>query len=162
MSLEQTLAARLRGRVTVVGIGNPLRGDDGAGCLVARGLRPAARLHAIDAEEVPESHLGAVAASRPDTILLVDAVELGAPAGSLALVETSDLVRFTPSTHHVPLDVLARWLTRETGATVLLLALQPRRTTFGAALTPEVAEAARVAAETLGRALASRGAGLPC
>jgi hydrogenase 3 maturation protease len=162
MSLEQTLAARLRGRVTVVGIGNPLRADDAAGCLVARGLDPAPGLQSIEAEEVPESHLGAVTASRPDTIVLVDAVDLGASPGSLALVETSDLVGFTPTTHHVPLDILAHWLARETGAEVLLLAVQPRGTNLGDPVSPEVEEAARLAAATLNHALARRVGGSPC
>jgi hydrogenase 3 maturation protease len=162
MSLERALAVRLRGRVTVVGIGNPLRADDVAGCLVVRGLRRAPGVQAIDAEEVPESHLGPVAAGRPDTILLVDAVDLGAAPGSLALLETRDLLGFTPSTHRVPLDILAHWLAQDTGATVLLLAVQPRATGLGQPLSPEVAEAARLAASTLNRALAARPRGLPC
>ncbi len=162
MSLEEALAARLRGRVTVVGIGNPLRADDAAGCLVARSLRPAAGLEAIEVEEVPESHLGAVSASRPDTILFVDAVDLGAAPGSLALLETRDLARFAPTTHHVPLDLLAHWLARETGAEVLLLAVQPRRMDLGAPVSPEVAEGVRLAAATLNQALACRGGGSPC
>jgi hydrogenase 3 maturation protease len=162
MSLEETLSARLRGRVTVVGIGNPLRGDDAAGCLVARGLRPAPGLEAIEAEEVPENHLGAVAASRPDTIVLVDAVDLGAAPGSLALVETRDLARYTPTTHRVPLDLLATWLARETGAEVLLVALQPRQTTLGEPVSAEVGEAARLVAATLNRALETRAGDSPC
>jgi hydrogenase 3 maturation protease len=162
MSLEGTLAARLRGRVTVLGIGNPLRGDDAAGCLVARNLSPAPGLRSIEAEDVPESHLGAVTASRPDTIVLVDAVDLGAPAGSLALVETSDLKGFTPTTHHVPLDVLARWLARETGADVVIAAVQPQRIGWGDPVSQEVGEAARLLAATLNRALASRAGGPPC
>jgi len=162
MSLEKTLAARLRGRVTVVGIGNPLRGDDAAGCLVARGLRPAPCLQSIVAEEVPESHLGSVTASRPDTIVLVDAVDMGAPAGSLALVEASDLNGFTPTTHHVPLDILARWLARETGADVVVAAVQPRRIGWGDPMSPEVGEGARLLAGALNRAVESRAGGCAC
>ncbi len=162
MSLERALRERLRGRVTVVGIGNPLRADDAVGGLVARRLRPAAGLSAIDAEEVPESHLGAVTSTRPDTILLVDAVDLGAPAGSLALVEPGDLDRFTPTSHRVPLQVLAHWLTVETGASVFLLAVQPARTGPGEAVSAEVEAAAAFAADVLDRALWRGPEGLPC
>jgi hydrogenase 3 maturation protease len=162
MSLEETLAARLRGRVTVVGIGNPLRGDDAAGCLVARGLRAAPGLEAIEVEEVPENHLGAVTASRPDTIVLVDAVDLGAAPGSLALVDTAELARFTPTTHRVPLDLLATWLARETGADVVIAAVQPRRIGWGEPVSPEVGESVRLLAATLNRALESRAGGSPC
>jgi len=162
VSLEGALRERLRGRVTVVGIGNPLRADDAVGGLVAGRLRPGPGLHVIDAEEVPESHLGPVTATRPDTILLVDAVDLGAPAGSLALVGPGDLDRFTPTSHRVPLEVLARWLAAETGARVFLLAVQPARTGVGEAVSAEVAAAALLAADILNRALSQRRDGLPC
>jgi Ni,Fe-hydrogenase maturation factor len=80
----------------------------------------------------------------------------------VALVETRDLARFTPNTHRVPLDLLATWLTRETGAEVLLVALQPRQTTLGEPVSAEVGEAARLVAATLNRALETRAGGFPC
>ncbi len=162
MSLQQALAARLQGRVTVLGIGNPLRGDDAAGPLVTRRLRPAPGLRAIEAEEVPESHLGAVVASRPDTIVLVDAVEMGAPPGSLALVDTGELVRYAPTTHRVPLDLLASFLAGETGASVFLVAIQPGRTALAGPPSREVEEAAALVAAVMNGALEDRCGGRPC
>jgi hydrogenase 3 maturation protease len=162
MSLDEALRPRMRGRVTVVGIGNPLRGDDAAGCLVARGVRSTPGLEVIEAEEVPESHLGAIAASRPTTILLVDAVDLGAAPGSLALVDTADLLRFPPTTHRVPLDLLATWLERETGAEVALLAVQPRGVGWGEPVSPEVEETVGLLIATLSGAAEARAGGSPC
>jgi hydrogenase 3 maturation protease len=156
MSLEKALAGRLGDEVTVVGVGNPLRGDDGAGPLVARGLRRVPGLRVVEAEEVPESHLARITAGPPDTIVLVDAVDLGAAPGAVALLRTSNLAAFAPTTHHVPLDLLATFLARETGAEVLVLAIQPGRTTLGAQITPAVEEAAALVAGALNRVIESR------
>jgi hydrogenase 3 maturation protease len=156
--LLEALAARLTGDVVVVGIGNPSRGDDAAGCLVTRRLPPVPGLRAVVAEEVPESHLGAIVAGPPSTIVLVDAVDLGAPAGSVGLLDTRDLVRFTPTTHRVPLGVLAAWLAAETGADVFVLAVQPLQTRLGARVSPEVDEGTARLAAALGRAMEAR----PC
>lgn len=125
MSLAAELRTRLAGTVVVVGIGNPMKGDDGAGSLAVRRLAACWDGTAIDAEDAPERVLGAVAAARPDVVLLIDAVEMGAEPGSLALLSPEDLGRYWPSTHRVPVALLMEYLHRTTGADVLLLAVQP-------------------------------------
>lgn len=141
-----SLLSRLHGRVTIVGVGNPLRGDDGAGCRLARALERAcavspapAGLTIIDAEEIPESYLGPVVASAPDVVLLVDAVELGEVPGSTVLLEACDLADGGAFTHRTPLAPLAAYIERNTGAQVLLLAIQPACLDWGASLSAPVA-----------------------
>lgn len=142
MTLTAALAARLHGTVVVVGVGNPDRGDDGAGCAVARCLRGSRGLHVIEAEEVPESFIGEIAASGPDVVVLVDAVDLGAEPGSVAVVEIDALPEGLPGTHRTPLSLLAEVVRRRTGADVFLLAIQPRHLGFATPPSPEVAASA--------------------
>jgi len=128
--LRQALREALVGRVVVVGIGNALREDDGVGSRIARRLagRPEilrAGVTVIDAEEVPESHLGPVVVARPDVVLLVDAADLGAHPGEVALLDSAALDTRVAATHRTPLGPVARFLESETGATVMLLAIQP-------------------------------------
>jgi len=142
----------LRGRVVVMGIGNPLRGDDAVGSVVARGLREqrqamssspgSAAVTILDAEEIPESWLGPAVAARPDVVLLVDAVELGAPPGAAALLGAAELGRHALATHRTPLGPVADFLARETGAEVLLLGIQPGSLGWGAELSPDLQAAA--------------------
>jgi hydrogenase 3 maturation protease len=141
-----SLLSRLRGRVTIVGVGNPMRGDDGAGCRLVRALERACAaapgrdgFTIIDAEEVPESYLGPVVASEPDVVLLVDAVELGTMPGSTALLEADDMADGGPFTHRTPLAPLAAYIQHHTGAEVLLLAIQPACLDWGAPLSVPVA-----------------------
>ncbi len=145
------LASRLHGHVTVVGVGNPLRGDDGVGCRIARALEDAEHrgvlthpggVTVVNAEEVPENFLGPLVESHPDVVLFVDAVDLGAPAGSSAIVEPDDLDDTGPFTHRTPLGLTASLLQRMTGADVFLLAVQPAALEWGAPLSPSVATTA--------------------
>jgi len=168
-SLTEALLLRLRGRVVVLGIGNPLRGDDGAGSRVAAllleplpGEARAGKVSftVISAGEVPESFLGPVVAARPDTVLLVDAGEMGAPPGSVALLEVEDLPEGPLFTHRTPLRLLAGVLRWETGADVFLLAIQPRHLEWGEAMSSEVEEATRMVSLILGSA--REGEALPC
>lgn len=165
--LLRDLAAHLGGSVVVMGIGNPDRGDDGVGVrvagLMAETLRCGAlpngrRVTVLMAEEVPESWVGPAVAARPDTVLLVDAAEMGAEPGSAALLEPEDLPAGATFTHRTPLSLLSTYLRRETGARVLLLAVQPLSVAWDDAMSPEVEAAAAHLAGILASALHSEAA----
>jgi len=146
-----------------VGIGNPLRGDDGVGSRVARLLAadlarrdaPPARATVIDAEDIPESFLGPIAAARPDTILLVDAAELDAAPGAVALIEADALDDRAVATHRTPLGPLATFLHHRTGAPVLLLGIQPGPGRWGDRLDPGLEAVAQQLADVLADLLCS-------
>jgi hydrogenase 3 maturation protease len=144
-TLPDVLAERLRGRgrgrgrVVLVGIGNPLLGDDAAGCLVARGVKGTPGIDVIESDDVPERDVLRIADAKPDVVVLADAVDLGAPAGSVALLEPDALAGYAPTTHRVPLSLIATLLRRAAAADVLVLAIQPRQMAPGAGVSPEVA-----------------------
>ena len=154
----------LRGRVVVVGIGNPGRGDDGAGPrvarLLARHLPPAPPpegggdriVAAIAAETTPEAEAGRIAELRPDVVLLVDAVDFGAPPGSACLFDEEDLAARTGwSSHRPPLLLLMEYLAGRTGARVILLGIQPADVGWSARMTEPVRAAASAVARCLYR-----------
>ncbi|NJD10656.1 MAG: hydrogenase maturation protease [Gemmatimonadetes bacterium] len=149
--LLPALRALLRGRIVVMGIGNPLRGDDGVGSALARQLQTwlaatsaatAAGLTVLDAEEIPESWLGPAVAARPDVILLIDAVALGAEPGAAALLSAGELGGPVLYTHRTPLRPVVDFLAHETGAEVALLGIQPGPLDWGEALSPALSAAA--------------------
>lgn len=156
MTLRDELAARLSGSVVVVGVGNPLRGDDAAGCLVARRLRGTEGALVIEAEEVPESFVGDIAAAMPDAVVMVDAVDLGAAPGAVAVLEREQVATYAPTTHRLPLSLVMEVVERRTGADVFLIAVQPSRVDFGVATTPEVSETAERLAGMLAELLRVR------
>ena len=156
------LAARLHGRVTVLGVGNPMRGDDGVGCRIARDLREASRhgvlaardgLTIVDAEDVPENYVGVVVAARPDVVLLIDAADFGGAPGASTLVEAAELPTLRAMTHRTALGITATVIRQRTGAEVLLLAVQPAALAWGAPLSPSIASAADSVSTLLQEAL---------
>lgn len=145
--LRESLCGALRGRVVVLGVGNPLLGDDAIGCRIAQDLAALDGLRhdvtIIDAEEIPESYVGPVVAARPEVVLMVDAADLGAEPGAVALVSSASLDDRAVVTHRTPLGPVAKYLAAETGARILLLGVQPGARSWGAALSEPVDATAR-------------------
>ena len=75
-AMDQEQLAEIQGNVVVMGIGNPCRGDDAAGSLVAQMISDVPGVRVIDAQDVPESYLRQVVGEGPDTVVLIDSVDL--------------------------------------------------------------------------------------
>jgi len=128
-----------QGEVVVIGIGNPLRGDDAAGSLVARRMAAMPGVHVIDAQEVPENYLPLVIERQPDTVVLIDCVELGSPPGAIALLDASQIAEYWPTTHRLPLSLLMSVLEQGTHARIFAIGIQPSHTEFMEPMTEAVA-----------------------
>jgi hydrogenase maturation protease HycI len=149
MNLKEQLAAAMQGTVVVMGIGNPCRGDDAAGGLVAQKISEVPGVRVIDAQDVPENYLTQVAKERPDTVVLIDSIDLKATPGSVALLDKYQTAAYWPSTHRVPIGLLMNYLERETPARVLLIAIQPLQTAFSQPMTPAVSSSVEAIAGVL-------------
>jgi hydrogenase 3 maturation protease len=143
MSLREELERRLRGNVVLVGIGNPMWGDDGVGPAIIHRLErrrhdgeTAALL--IDGGDSPEAYWGTITAYRPQAILLIDAVAWGGEPGSVALIERVQEGGSPLSTHRISLNLFLDLLRSETGAHVFVLGIQPKELSFACAMSPEV------------------------
>jgi len=124
----------------IICCGNPDRGDDGAGVLVAARLRDLgvnAETRTGEASELLEAWRGA------DHVVVVDAVETGAPAGTVWRWEgwqTNFPTRRSTSTHGLGLSeaiTLARVLDRLPHR-LRIYGIEGRRFGHGAEVSPEV------------------------
>jgi len=141
---------RLQGKVLIVGIGNLLRGDDGIGPEIINRLKnPLPRLLLFDVGETPENYLGKIVKQKPDTIVLIDAIDFGADPGTIQIIERDDIRDESLSTHNVSLNLVAKYLQEETSADVFLLGIQPKTTEFG----KEISEPVRKGLEKIVRML---------
>ena len=107
----------------------------------------------IDAGAVPENYLEKVARSRPDTILIADAVDFGGAPGDLRILEPEVLGSAGVSTHGLSLRMTADFLKARTLARLAVLAIQPAEIGPGSELSPAVSEAVRMLEATLSAAL---------
>jgi hydrogenase maturation protease HycI len=153
--LRELLASRVEGEVVVMGIGNPCRGDEAAGGLVARQIRDVPGVYAIDAQDVPENHWRQVVDQRPDTIIMVHAVNLYSTPGFVALLDKHRIAGYWPTTHRMPINVLMGHFERETHARIYLIGIQPRQTDFMQSVSPEVQASIAGVADVLNRVLAA-------
>jgi hydrogenase maturation protease len=135
--------------VLVIGLGNELRADDGAGVAVARRLR---RGPLPDEVEVREEHGEPIGLldrwEGRDAVLIVDTMRSGAPPGTIRRLDVTDgrlprAAQETGSTHAIALGEaieLARALDRLPPA-VLVLGIEGTRFDIGAPLSDPVAAA---------------------
>ncbi len=143
------LSEILLGRVVVVGVGETDRGDDGAGPELVRLLEEAGVEGVIDAGASPETEIWRIRQAEPDTVLFVDAVDLKAAAGDMAVLAPSDLRASGFDTHRAPLRLTMEYLRQEIGCECWMLAVQPANVRRQAAMCDEVRGAVERLAQTL-------------
>jgi len=150
----EVLEVRLRGRVAIVGVGDPAHGDDGAGPLVVARLQGRTDALLVDAGDAPVEVIDDIKAWSPDVVLVVDASRSGAPPGSVVVVEAEDFGGDDLSRQ--AMGAFAAFLYGQTGADVLAVGIQPRNTEKGAEISPEVEETCYRLADLLVEVLADR------
>jgi len=129
----------LKGRTAILGFGNRLWRDDGVGSVLAerlKALHPDAPV--FDGGMVPENYLEKVAATEPDSILLIDAADFGGEPGECREFIGEELALTGLSTHAGSPQMLAAYLEARTGAEVKMLAIQPGDVGEGTQLSPRV------------------------
>jgi len=158
MALEQELRDYLgegERRVVLMGVGNPMRGDDGVGVTIIQLLMethlPGVML--LNTETVPESFIGKVESHEPTHVLLLDAANFGGRPGETRLIDSMHIGGQAVSTHSLPLTIFISYIDKSLGIKVLLLGVQPKSVIFGEEMTPELVEASKRIAETLHRVL---------
>ena len=129
----------------VLGIGNPLGGDDAAGTYLVRMLKrrrhstnePSFAITAIDATTAPESYTSTIRQHQPDLLILVDAADMGLPPGARRLIPPEKISVLSFSTHHMPLSMFISYVQEFCGK-VLLVGVQPERTEMRAQISKAV------------------------
>jgi len=127
--VESALADWLQGPALILGVGNPLRGDDAVGPEVCARMESP---NAVDCGDAPERYLGLAADAAVGRVLIVDAMDFGGEAGEIAFCRAEDLVERFGTTHDSGLAVLSRYVEAEHGKPVAVLGIQPCDTRFGA------------------------------
>ena len=157
MSLFKELKGWLKGyrKVVILGIGNPLRGDDAIGLIVAKHLKGKvpSTVNVLLCETVPESFSGEITRHKPSHVLMIDSAMLNEKPGFSRLIPPEKIVGTAISTHAMPLSVLADYLKKTADAKVVLLGIQPKNVDFSEGLTPELQQAAEQIAKTIEKAL---------
>ena len=86
----------------------------------------------------PENFTSQIRRFRPSHVIFVDATDFGAKPGDVVIAEPGAITGQSVSTHTVPLSALSSYIEEQTGANVLLIGIQPERTSMGAKICDPV------------------------
>jgi hydrogenase 3 maturation protease len=141
---------KLRDSSTViVGIGNTLKGDDGAGPLVCEQLRGKVCAEVIDVGTVPENYIQTIINKAPQNLLVIDAIDFGAPAGTINIFKPEQLDSFVLSTHTLSPRLFVDLVCKEIRVDVNFIGIQPAQMQLGQLQSEQVSEAIQWLASTL-------------
>ena len=143
------LGRRLKGNVLLIGAGNTLRGDDGAGPAIIELLNNKVNAALLDVGEIPESYFSRIFEADPDTIVFIDAANFGAHPGDLAILETDDIAGCCISTHQMPMNLFFNYIKQNSRAEIFAIGIQPAHIGFGDPMSPAVAESVGATASLL-------------
>jgi len=152
--LEEELLGRLKGkRFGVVGIGNVIKGDDGAGCLVVEKLGDGFPMPVVDCAEVPENYGGWVERRDLEAVVYVDAVDFGGKPGEVRIIPLEKMMESATSTHNLSLHYMIKFLREEWEGDALMVGIQPFSMKIGEDACDEVAAGAERLAGMLRKAV---------
>jgi hydrogenase 3 maturation protease len=136
--MKNILKRIFKGRVVIVGVGNVLRSDDGFGPAFIKAIKGKVKAVCFDAGTTPENYLGKIIAEKPDTILIVDALDLGLAPGGHQILKKADIVKNGFSTHNLSPHMCIEYLENRTAADIYMLGVQPETISFGEELSASV------------------------
>ena len=141
---------KLRGsKAVIVGIGNTLKGDDGVGPLLCQQLEGKTCAELIDAATVPENYIQTIIKKAPQNLLVIDAIDFGASAGTISIFRPERLNSIVISTHTLSPRLFVDMITEAIEVNVYFVGIQPAQTQLGQPVCPQVNEAIQQLINTL-------------
>jgi hydrogenase maturation protease len=122
----------------LLGIGNALRGDDGAGPRLARTFRRDGWV-SLDAGTMPENFTSRIRQEHPDIVVLVDAADMGLPPGEFRRIPLPRVADLSLGTHAGSLTPFISFIASFVKE-VVLIGIQPKEIRDQASLSPAVTQ----------------------
>jgi hydrogenase 3 maturation protease len=129
------MLGRLPKNSVFIGVGNPMKGDDGIGPYIAERIPGA-----ITAGTAPENFIGKIKGQNPDAVSVFDALDFDGKPGQIRVLEAKETKGLLLSTHSLPLSLFAEMLAP---SRVILVGIQPKSLGFGEEMSDEVKGAAK-------------------
>jgi len=124
----------------LLGIGNPLNGDDGVGIYVARRFKKDNWI-SLACGTAPENFTGIIRKTRPACLVLVDAAAMGISTGEYRIIPRDKIEYVSIGTHQLPLSFLIDFLS-DTVERIILIGIQPERAGTGEEISLQVRKGA--------------------
>lgn len=161
MGIEQTLLQQLSifqdSATVILGIGNTLKGDDGAGPLVCQKLKEVEIFaDVIDAGTVPENYIQRIIGKAPQNLLVIDAIDYGDTPGTIRLFKPDQLSSHAISTHSLSPRLFVDMICQNINVDVYFVGIQPAQMQLGQPVSTQVKLAIEQLADVLMKIFISR------
>ncbi len=133
------------GDLVLVGVGNPLRGDDGVGVELAKTLKRLLKnekIKVVIVEDRVDLIPRMLKPMAPGAIIFFDAADFGGRSGEIRLMKLEEASGKTISTHGMPLDLIMKL--SEISVPAYVLGIQVETLEFGRGISPAVRAAEEV------------------
>jgi hydrogenase 3 maturation protease len=140
-SLKKQLQKLIKGKTVLVGMGNPLKADDGMGSMLVQTLKGKVTAELIDAGTTPENYLGPITRVEPATVIIIDTLHFNKPPGTIKLFTESDFTTLNLSTHAMNPGFFINYLKDKGITNILFLGVQPAHVSLGGEMSKEVKRA---------------------
>jgi hydrogenase 3 maturation protease len=122
-------------------------GDDAVGCRIGELLSDIGVTDVVDCGTTPENYVGALRASPPPSLLIVDAADMGLRPGEVRRLSLGELNSASMSSHGIPMSLLLSPF--EGCFEISALGIQPSESRLGAPLSPEIEKTALYVAKAI-------------
>ncbi len=139
--LVSELSSIPNNKIVFVGLGNPARGDDGAGIIFVNELERTdlfKRASYIQAFTTPENYLGKISALHPEIVIFIDAVKMEGAPGSIASIESDQIDSKGFSTHSYSIKLIEKYLTAEGVSAFKYIGIIPKNMDVSQNISAEV------------------------
>lgn len=124
----------------LIGIGNILKGDDGIGCYIAKNFKEKNWL-SLDCGTAPENFTSIIRKNKPESLIIVDAADMGIDAGGFRIVSEEKIENIGISTHNMPLSLLINYL-KDSANRIIFIGIQPKTITVSEEISDKLKKTA--------------------
>lgn len=129
--------------VLFLGLGNPMRKDDGVGLYIAKNL--STKYSVIEGGKNPEECLSKIVEEKPDLILVLDTVDQDGSPGDVYFFDEEEVGAKRISSHRMPLPIFFDILKEKLGEVdIYLIGIQPKDLSIEQGLSKEIRETADI------------------
>ena len=126
----------------IFGIGNTLKGDDGAGPLVCQKLKEEKIcVDVIDAGTVPENYIQRIIRKAPQNLLVIDAIDYADAPGTIKVFNPDQLSSHVISTHSLSPRIFIDMICQNINVNVYFVGIQPSQMQLGEPVSTPVKQA---------------------
>lgn len=139
--LQSELSQFNKERIVFIGLGNEIRGDDGAGLILTERIRLSqgfGKSHFIYARTNPENYLQKILKHKPDAVIFIDTANWQAEPGEIKFLTNSEIGSSDFSTHAFSIKLIEKYINSNHSCKIFYVGIQPGSVAFGKNISEKV------------------------